>query len=368
MEIHEDVTSVETGEQYEDSATLLGNSVFDTLPWIAGRDDPARLAYAKEHTVAHYLGTMLHGKKVYNLAYDGLTTEGVLGSDIVGRILSEEFGELWGDARHYIKARIGDEPVEVRPLEQLKERIANHPNGTNWVAMAVEGNDFREKLGGNPLGLLREIAGVQQRYIEIADQVRECGGTPIFAFQYRTDRTTSEPYDIYRLFDNIGKIAGVATIGLAALGLIGAGSALISGLSLTSACMMAVGGLGLFGLHQLVPLSTAEDLLSGKDMGVALYGRLMERLYQPMIEYAMKHKIAILDLPNTFNPNKSTNYTCEIEPSEEGSRLIAEGIAHIVENHDPAGESRFYYKPFDGTEYQSRPATRSWKVEYPPAA
>ena len=99
----------------------------------------------------------------------------------------------------------------------------------------------------------------------------------------------------------------------------------------------------------------------------------MEKFYKPILEYAEEKKIPILDITNTFNPyhDKSLSdrenqlYVCSIEPGPIGGELIAEGIDHIVKNHDFKRSSRIYSKKADGGEYSSidnKPD--EWRVGY----
>lgn len=72
--------------------------------------------------------------------------------------------------------------------------------------------------------------------------------------------------------------------------------------------------------------------------------------------------IPVLDLPNTFNPNNNL-YECGIEPNGKGSKLIAEGIAHIVQNHDFNDQSVLYAK--NDQNYSAAQNTPYWSVAYP---
>ena len=92
-------------------------------------------------------------------------------------------------------------------------------------------------------------------------------------------------------------------------------------------------------------------------------GTLLQSFYRPILQQAKKDKIPILDLPNTFNPYKDL-YDHGIEPGKQGTELIAEGIAHIVKNHDYSTESKLYSKK--GNEYNAAINQPSnWNVSYP---
>lgn len=79
---------------------------------------------------------------------------------------------------------------------------------------------------------------------------------------------------------------------------------------------------------------------------MSLFGALLMRFYQPILKEARDARIPVLDLPNTFNPYDDL-YISGIEPSAQGSALIAEGIAYIVENHDFEEEQSMIYSKTD---------------------
>ena len=96
---------------------------------------------------------------------------------------------------------------------------------------------------------------------------------------------------------------------------------------------------------------------------MSLLGAMIGRFYQPILAQARQDGIPILDLSNVFNPYQGL-YESGIEPNEHGSELIAEGIAHIVQNHDfDDGESQIYAKFGEG--YTGSANTTSWRVAYP---
>ena len=99
---------------------------------------------------------------------------------------------------------------------------------------------------------------------------------------------------------------------------------------------------------------------------MSMIGGMLESFYQPILNQAKKDRIPILDLPNTFNPFENL-YTCGIEPNEEGGALIADGIDHIVTEHDFSKESILYAKPNGASKFvgikNQKPS--NWQIAYP---
>ena len=57
---------------------------------------------------------------------------------------------------------------------------------------------------------------------------------------------------------------------------------------------------------------------------------------------AVKHRIPVVDLSNTFEPRYTKLFVSQIEPSGLGSQLIGHLIAHVLKNHDFEGPSVVY--------------------------
>jgi hypothetical protein len=320
--------------------------------------DGSSLREAKKRSVEGKLRE--RGHRVESHAFDGFTTHSVLGTDTVGAVLPKG-----GPYRQYYqqymneKAGAGD---QVSPLERLRKKVSERPRDTHYVAISVAGNDFRVNLL-NPWRLIRDISGVQKRYLKILEQVKGIEGDvrPMMIFQYRTD-AKNDPYRIYSIFGALGAVA--VTVHLACFALLAAPIAIFTGgLSAMAGGIAGLGGaVGLYATSRVVPLSVTKNVLTGGKFSHSMLGGMLESFYQPMIAQAKKDRIPILDLPNTFNPFDDL-YDCGIEPNEKGGALIAEGIDHIIQHHNYGGESALYAKPKGQAAFASRQT--GWRVEYP---
>ena len=56
-------------------------------------------------------------------------------------------------------------------------------------------------------------------------------------------------------------------------------------------------------------------------------------MYSKVFQFANEHKIAVIDLSNTYEPRYSKLFECQIEPSRFGSQLSAKLISHVLQNH-----------------------------------
>lgn len=230
------------------------------------------------------------------------------------------------------------------------------------------GNDFRENLA-NPFRLIRDISKVQSRYLQIVEKVKSLSTEerkvyPILMLQYRTD-AKNDPYLIYKLFGAMGVAAFVVNLICVALILVPAFQAM-AGVVTFKVSMVVCPVIGLLGLvlsHKAVPFSVSKDIILLKKPSMSLFGALLMRFYQPILKEARDARIPVLDLPNTFNPYDDL-YISGIEPSAQGSALIAEGIAYIVENHDFEEEQSMIYSKTDDS-YGGRLNTEKWSVAYP---
>lgn len=318
----------------------LGDSTIDNLYWMLKNAD---LCTAKSRSVEGILREK--GHNVVSHAYDGFTTRSVLESDQIGAVLPRgpEY-EIYMRQ----KAANGD---EVSPFDELRKKVLGRPNSTHYVAISVGGNDFRVNLY-KPWRILQDISQIQSRYAQIVEKVKGLEGRhiqPLLIFQYRTD-ANHDPYSIYTVFKILGVIAvAVHLVCFALLTapiwiLLGNVSAQIGGL------ITAAGAIGLYIGRKIAPLSVTKNVLLGKGIGMSMLGGMMESFYQPILTLAKEHRIPILDLANTFDPYDNL-YESGIEPNENGGRLIAEGIDHIVNQHDYSGESVIYSKPSGSSEF-----------------
>jgi len=167
-----------------------------------------------------------------------------------------------------------------KPLEYLERS-----HDVTHVVLSVGGNDVREILG-HLQELPTRLASFLANYPAILAKALHVTPRVIIMLQYRPSRTMDHNYSVY---------------------------------------------------------SAMSRLTNGGD-AVETLNALMEEIYPPILSLAKEHKLAIVDLPNTFDIYNSELYCCQIEPSAKGGRIIAELISHVVNNHDWSGPSRFYYQ------------------------
>ena len=334
----------------------LGDSTIDNLYWIIrlGGDNP------KERSVEGRLQESLGDQyQVISHAYDGFTTESVLHGDMVGSVLAN------GGGAAYLQEKCSEQSRDVQPLADLKREVEGKPDVPHYVVLSVGGNDFRVRLG-NPIDLLREIPKVQERYLEIVKQIQDLKGRdvrPILMLQYRPD-ARNDNYGIYTILRWVGRIAVavntlcIATIAISSLAAYKGKIRMRTGVIavLLSGTIFALGS-------RAIPLKVTKEAFIGHDIAIAMIGALLEKFYAPILERAKEDHIPVLDLTNTFDPYKPL-YDSGIEPGPMGGILIANGIEHVVKNHDYQGTSRIYSAPpatakYDSTE-NDNPA--GWEV------
>ncbi len=334
----------------------LADSTLDNLYWMLLN---ANKQAAKKNSVEGQLRQK--GHTVISHAYDGFTTQSVLGQDHIGAVLPSGAAK---DAYMKEKATHGH---LVSPLKDLQKKISEKPNATHYVAISVGGNDFRVNLH-NRWRLIRDIPQIQKRYLQIVEKVKNLQGRdirPLLIFQYRTD-ANQDPYLIYSVLGILGTVAVVTH--LTCFALLTAPIWILAGKvsALTGGLITLAGAVGLYGSKKIVPLSVTKNVLLGRKISMSMLGGMLESFYRPILKLAKKERIPILDLSNTFNPYKNL-YTCGIEPNEAGGKLIADGIDHIVSKHDFSGESVLYSKKDEKSGFMGK-ANRNasdWQVVYP---
>lgn len=354
----------------------LGDSTLDNFKWML--DDESDATQAKLNSVEGQLQERLNHKghstyRVVSHAYDGFTTTSVLSGDHVGRVFSiQSNGFLSENKKTYLWDR-GIDPASrsyfVQPLDQFKRSVNENPNATHYVVISVGGNDFRERLG-NPLAMLKEIPHVHQRYLQILNEVKSLKDRdirPILMFQYRLD-VHHDRYEIYEVLKKVGLVF-CAIHSISFLGIAASTMALVAGridrrLGLGA---LFVSSAFLYLSRLVVPLKVTKGILSREQVSMATLGGLLETFYKPILAQAKADRIPILDLPNTFNPNDSSLYIAQIEPSQKGSRLIAEGINQIIKRHDFNSKSMMYAKRDSSREFvaNENPGFSGWSVTYP---
>ncbi|NGX26467.1 MAG: hypothetical protein K940chlam6_00390 [Chlamydiae bacterium] len=352
----------------------IGNLILDTVYWV--------FPSADKRTYVHTIGDSIldnifwvsqdkysvegqlraNGHNVISHAYDGFTTHSVLGEDSIGAVLPSS-----PKKRAYMRKKATN-GVLVSPLKELQKKISERPNASHYVVISVGGNDFRVNLH-DPLRLVRDIPQIQNRYLQIIEKIKNLKGRnvhPILVSQYRTD-ANNDPYKIYTVLGALGSVA-VATH-LVCFSFLSAPAWYLAGQvsSFTASLITSVGGVGLYGSTKIVPSAVTKDVVfSRKKISMSMYGRMLESFYQPMLKRAQEEGIAVLDLANTFDPHGNL-YESGIEPNENGGKLIADGIDHIVRNHDFSGESALYSKRNGNSEFVgvNNRNSSAWRVAYP---
>jgi len=157
-------------------------------------------------------------------------------------------------------------------------------DGVSHIVLSVGGNDVREILG-HLQELPTRLAGFLTNYPAILNRSLKVTPRVIIMLQYRPSRN-HDGYNVY---------------------------------------------------------SAMSKLTNGGD-AVETLNALMEEIYPPILTLAKEHKLAVIDLPNTFDIYNNDLYRCQIEPSQKGGQIIADLISHVVNNHDWEGPSRFYFQ------------------------
>ncbi|WP_420421968.1 hypothetical protein [Simkania sp.] len=333
---------------------LLGDSTLDNRIWVPKAEDaiPAQIkALCQED-----------GYQLINHAYDGFTTEDVLNGGYIGAVLQKIEGFLTYMSEK--GAALGD---KAYPLQTLENAINEAPDDVHYVVLSVCGNDFRIRLN-KPFAVFGEFFKVQKRYLKILDKIQATKGKnirPILMLQYLTC-PQGDPHEVYTAMDVLGVLTFTTHIGCLVLLtmplwlLFGKVTALAAGV-----CFV-VGATVLYFAQKIIPFSITKGILTGKKAGMVMFTKLLSVFYQPILKRAKKDKLPVLDLSNTFNPYKDL-YNSGIEPNAKGSKLIAEGINHVVKQHDFNDESMLYSKTDENESYQGKKNDKpqDWKVAYP---
>jgi hypothetical protein len=356
---------------------FVGDSTLDNGYWML--EQCQRLGEAHDASVEGQLQTKLDAEaqdayKVVNHAYDGFTTSSVLNGGNVGEALTiAPRYVLTKNKMAYLKDKNIDPKAEsyfTQPLFELGDSIAQAPDAIHYVVISVGGNDFRERLADS-LAMLREIPRIHERYLQILKKVKTLkeGGydiRPILMFQYRLDTHNDEHYRIYNLLKKVGVVSMIFNL-LSLVGVIASVAMVLK--SQPWGLLLGLAGLAALALSsRVIPLKVTAQVLRGQTVSLATLGGLMERFYSPILAHAKQEGIPILDLPNTFNPHDPALYINQIEPSAKGGALIAEGIKHIVINHEFSSKRSIMYAKKDGVPGftgSDNPGSRGWQVAYP---
>jgi hypothetical protein len=349
----------------------LGDSTLDNYWWLL-TPNSSNNKEADKNCVEGQLKTELNSDsvrgdptyKVVSHAYDGFTTSSVLNGDKIGRVLNGYNSP--GHKVAYKLRKMVDANQFTKPLNKLRASVLESPDAVHYVVISVGGNDFRERLS-NPIGMLREIPRVHERYLRILEEVKSLSDKnirPILMFLYRTD-ANHDPYRIYTVMKVIGVFFTAVNV-LSIAGITAAAVAMLAGkVNKQKGLIFTILGAAIFALSsRVIPLKVTKGILSGQSAGMTTLGGLIEKFYKPILAKAREEKIPILDLPNTFNPYEEL-YEEGIEPNKEGGKVIAEGISYIVKTHKfETPESWIYSKGTKGLGWSPSPNEGDWEVNY----
>lgn len=354
----------------------IGDSTLDNIYWMLN-DFGSNAKEASDTCVEGQLQSRLNNPRqgsdrdsyvVFSHAYDGFTTSSLIRGDTAGRVLSgvspRRLSPKGSAYLEYKKIDPNAPSFYIHPLNKLKTGIIAYPKATHYVVLSVCGNDFREQLS-NPINMLRSIPDVLARYNHILNEIqnlKDLNVKPIIMLQYRVD-ANNDHYHIYTILRVIGA-ASLALSAVSAAFLLTSLTAFAGTISFLTGSIFALLGIaGLAASHKILPLRVIQKVLTGQEVGMAALGALMERFYQPILQHAKEENIPILDLPNTLNPYKPL-YLAGIEPGVEGGKLIAEGISHIVKNHDFNSPSKLYSKNDAQAQFTAaeNPGYDGWRV------
>merc|ERR1712034_6086 len=94
------------------------------------------------------------------------------------------------------------------------------------------------------------------------------------------------------------------------------------------------------------------------------FDELVTAISKLMLPVFRKHKLPVIDLSRTFNPEDETHYSrmSSIEPSNDSGMFIAKLVKHITETHDWTGPSMLYY---GAGEIQSEAYPKGHAITFP---
>lgn len=266
---------------------LLGDSTLDNFVWVDHEKDTVRGKLKQKCS---------DNAEVIDLSCDGFTTSDVLKGAKRNKAVSSRYhqNELY------------------QPLVALK--ALDNPS---HLVLSVGGNDLRENLSFLALmepakrktTLNRIIKDIQQQYFEILKQVKTIhpGVAPILMLQYTPD-STRDVYGIYTLMN----------------------------------LLHSEKALSKFGMLKFLAWGRKNN---ATQEAVAELHSLMQKVYEPILQYAKEQNIPVIDMASTFDHRDTSFYRQQIEPSAKGAETIATLIDHVVQHHDFSKSSAIYSKP-----------------------
>lgn len=260
-------------------------------------------------------------------------------------------------------------PITVKPLANLKKNITNVSDKNHYVILSAGSNDFSSSFSSNPPGPLKiflTLFNIRKNYLKILKEIQKLGNSnikPILVLPYRPNKANSNN-QTYLNLTFMGHLHGILQCFLIGIAL----SALKKHNIHTCLKIISVYSCVLFVSTRQFPLKNLKHLFSGQTMGVSIAGHLLEKIYQPIIDLAKKEGIPVLDLTNTFNPENLKLYSHNDSPSEQGGKIIAKGLSHIIcdyENNKGKIVSGLLDMDNDVSFDSKSIQTNDWKVIYP---
>jgi len=294
----------------------IGNSIIDNLPYLLNEGTP--IEEAKNNSVEGQLQTQLDEldssqEKKYEVvshAYAGFNVASVLVGDTIGKKILP--GRVSND---YARAKVIDTDF-VKPLEILKAKISESPQAKHFVVIGFSHH-------------------VEPHYLEIVDRVKRMGGKPILIIPNLSPATSP----IYTKVGIIGGfIALVSAVCLAYLARF-VMHIVMNKVNLHSrSTIFAIIAV----LILLSQLPITYRIAQGQHPGMAMAKIAVQRLSKPILAYAKKDKLTMIDLPNTFDPYQTELYCSSGAFSKQGGALIAKAICHAIAR-DESNDSSYIY-------------------------
>ena len=256
----------------------IGDSTIDNLIWM---DKDARGLFKVGDSVVGRLRAALGGGGAAAGVVTNFAADGFTSSNVLHGALPMLSSAAWRKVGEPFPCAVGE---ALLPLQALADLHRNTKPVTH-VLLSVGGNDVREILQ-NMHALPQVVARFHENYARICERVLALDGVKlVLMLQYQVCLSHEH------------------------------------------------GGYGVY---------SAMESLPGPGTGAEKLQAVMERIYGPVIKLAQTHRLAVIDLPRTFDPADAELYRQQIEPSAKGSGLIAAVVAHALATHDFAGESVLY--------------------------
>jgi len=270
----------------------VGDSTLDNLIWqTKGADGNFVLG---DSCIGKLRASLPCGSTVTNYAADGFTSANVLDGAVpfLSREAWRRHSEPFPVTESVVSTSKGDARVDslragtFRPLDAIEALHKKAAPPVSHVLLSVGGNDIREIL--TCLHRLPAILEMFSRnYLAICERLLALPSPPRLLLMLQYQPCLAHDAGCYGVYSAIGSLPG--------------------------------------------PGNAQQKL-----------HELMQRIYAPVLAFARKHRLAIVDLPRTFDPARTELYRCQIEPSCHGSALIADVVTHLMATHDFDGPSVLY--------------------------